>query len=60
MAFISIHEYLEQKRKQIHNEAADDHWYTDSIDNDCYMYPYVKPWHATDACMGVVSSMVEQ
>lgn len=60
MAFISIHEYLEQRRKQIHKEASDDHWLTDSIDNACCMYPYAKPWHVVSTDGGMVSSMVEQ
>lgn len=60
MAFVSLSEYMEQRRKEIHGEASDDHWLTDSVVDPHCMYPYHRPWHVADAPGGVVSSMVEQ
>lgn len=45
MALITISELMEQRRKEIHGEASDDHWLADT-GMDSYSYnPHAMPWY---------------
>jgi hypothetical protein len=42
----SIEEYMESRRKDVHNTSDDDHWFTTTTE-PLSMYPSTLPWYIT-------------
>jgi len=53
MAYITLKEYFEQRRKEAAELASDDHWMALTEPDSCYYNPSCTPWYLASETGGV-------